>query len=94
VDAEQLADWRRKVQVSIQRIEKGMLGEWMMGEQFTLGDVSCFAMLINMPVRYAESSTRRIPQGDRLVQPHAGARLGEAGAGDRHPGSKFVAKAS
>src|SRR5678815_1665584 len=51
---EQLADWRRKVQVSIQRIEKGMIQPWIMGEQFTLADVSCFAMLINMPVRYAD----------------------------------------
>lgn len=51
---EQLADWRRKVRVSIQRMEHGMAGPWMLGEQFTLADVSLFSMLIGMPVRYAD----------------------------------------
>jgi glutathione S-transferase len=52
--AEQLDDWRRKVRVSIQRMEKGLIGPWMLGQQFTLADVSLFAMLIGMPQRYAD----------------------------------------
>ncbi len=51
---EQLDDWRRRVQVSIQRMEGGMAGPWMMGNQFTLADVSLFAMLIGMPERFAD----------------------------------------
>jgi glutathione S-transferase len=51
---EQLDDWRRKVRVSIQRMEQGMAGPWMLGEQFTLADVSLFSMLIGMPERYAD----------------------------------------
>ena len=51
---EQLADWRRKVRVSIQRMNSGMQGAWMLGSQFTLADVSLFSMLIGMPQRYAD----------------------------------------
>ena len=81
---EQLADWRRKVKTSIDRIENGMLGTWMMGEQFTLADVCCFSMLINMPQRYADIVEREgQPESHRLVCAHAGARLGEEGARDR-----------
>jgi glutathione S-transferase len=52
--APQLDDWRRKVGVSIQRMEQGMVGPWMLGSQFTLADVSLFSMLIGMPERYAD----------------------------------------
>ncbi len=51
---QQLDDWRRKVRVSIQRMEQGMAGPWMLGQQYTLADVSLFAMLIGMPQRYAD----------------------------------------
>jgi glutathione S-transferase len=51
---EQLAEWRRKVRASIQRMEQGMVGPWMLGQQFTLADVSLFSMLIRMPERYAD----------------------------------------
>ncbi|MBV8804227.1 MAG: glutathione S-transferase family protein [Sinobacteraceae bacterium] len=51
---EQLGEWRRKVGVSIQRMEQGMAGPWMLGQQFTLADVSLFSMLIGMPTRYAD----------------------------------------
>ncbi len=50
----QLDDWRRKVRVSIQRMETGMVGPWILGQQFTLADVSLFSMLIGMPDRYAD----------------------------------------
>lgn len=50
----QLEDWRRRVRTSIQRMEQGMMGPWMLGEQFTLADVSLFAMLIRMPERYGD----------------------------------------
>jgi glutathione S-transferase len=95
---EQLDDWRRKVRVSIQRIEKGMLGTWMMGEQFTLADVSCFAMLINMPQRYSDivnekDSPKVIAWYARMLERDS-VKLALAVG---HPGSKFVqpqAKAS
>jgi glutathione S-transferase len=51
---QQLDDWRRKVRVSIQRMEQGMAGPWMLGVQLTLADVSLFSMLIGMPERYAD----------------------------------------
>jgi glutathione S-transferase len=51
---QQLDDWRRKVRVSIQRMEQGIAGPWMLGSQFTLADVSLFSMLIGMPERYAD----------------------------------------
>jgi glutathione S-transferase len=51
---EQLQDWRRRVHTSIARIEQGLRGPWVLGEQFTLADVSLFAMLIRMPERYTE----------------------------------------
>ena len=89
--AEQLADWRRKVKVSIERIENGILGEWMMGEQFTLADVSCFAMLINMPVRYADivnekDSPKVIAWYNRMLARDSVKQALAIG----HPGSKFV----
>jgi glutathione S-transferase len=51
---QQLEDWRRRVRVSIQRMEQGMVGPWMLGSQLTLADVSLFSMLIGMPERYAD----------------------------------------
>jgi glutathione S-transferase len=51
---QQLDDWRRRVRASIQRMEQGMAGPWMLGSQFTLADVSLFSMLIGMPERYAD----------------------------------------
>ena len=88
---EQLADWRRKVKVSIERIENGMLGPWMMGEQFTLADVSCFSMLINMPVRYADivnekDSPKVIGWYNRMLERDSVKQALAIG----HPGSKYV----
>ncbi len=56
---EQLQDWRRRVRTSIERMEQGLRGPWMLGEQFTLADVSLFAMLIRMPDFYAEIVNER-----------------------------------
>jgi len=88
---EQLADWRRKVRVSIDRIEHGILGRWMMGEQFTLADVSVFAMLINMPQRYADivnekDSPKVITWYARMMERDSVKQALAIG----HPGSKFV----
>ncbi len=90
--SEQLADWRRKVKVSIERIENGMKGAWMMGEQFTLADVSCFAMLINMPVRYADIVNEK--DSPKVIGWYA-RMLGRPGVKQAleqnpHPGAKFV----
>ncbi len=88
---EQLADWRRKVHASIERIEQGMLGPWMMGAQFTLADVSVFSMLINMPQRYAEivnerDSPKVIAWYARMMERDSVRQALAIG----HPGSKFV----
>jgi glutathione S-transferase len=88
---EQLDDWRRKVRVSIARIEQGMLGRWVMGEQFTLADVSVFSMLINMPVRYADivnekDSPKVIAWYGRMMERDSVKQALAIG----HPGSKFV----
>ena len=47
---EQLEDWGRQVRASIARMEK-QLGEtpWLAGAEFSLADVSCFAMASGMP---------------------------------------------
>ncbi len=66
---EQLDDWRRKVRVSIQRMEQGLAGPWMLGQQFTLADVSLFAMLIGMPQRYADIVNER--DSPRVVEWYA-----------------------
>lgn len=92
---EQLDDWRRKVRVSIERIEQGMLGRWMMGEQFTLADVSVFSMLNNMPVRYADivnekNSPKVIAWYARMMERDSVKQALAIG----HPGSKFVEKKS
>ena len=91
---EQLSDWHRKVKVSIERIEKGMLGRWMMGEQFTLADVSVFSMLINMPQRYAEvvnerNSPKVIAWYARMLERDSVKKALAIG----HPGAKFVQQA-
>lgn len=51
---EQLSEWRRKVRFSIQKMEQSLAGDWMLGAEYSLADVSMFAMLIGMPDRYAE----------------------------------------
>jgi glutathione S-transferase len=66
---EQLADWRRKVNVSIQKMEAGIRGPWMLGPQFTLADVSLFSMLIGMPQRYADIVNEK--QSPRVVEWYA-----------------------
>ncbi|HEY8507588.1 MAG TPA: glutathione S-transferase family protein [Steroidobacteraceae bacterium] len=47
---EQLDEWARQVRTSIARMEK-QLSEtpWMAGSEFSLADVSCFAMCAGMP---------------------------------------------
>lgn len=51
---EQLEEWRRRVRVSVARMEgqlAGSGGPWILGKAFTLADVSCFAMAVRMPDR-------------------------------------------
>ncbi len=47
---QQLEDWGRQVRTSVERMEK-QLGStaWLAGAQFSLADVSCFAMAASMP---------------------------------------------
>ena len=66
-------------------------GPWMMGEQFTLADVCCFAMLINMPVRYADivnekESPKVIAWYARMLERDSVKQALAIG----HPGAKFV----
>ena len=56
---DQLQDWHRRVHASIARMEQGVRTPWMLGEQFTLADVSLFSMLIRMPQYYAEIVNER-----------------------------------
>ena len=76
--------------MSIERIEKGMIGPWMMGEQFTLADVSVFSMLIGMPVRYADIVNDK--DSPRIMDWYA--RMNERESVKKalaigHPGAKF-----
>ena len=51
---EQLDDCQRRVEVSIQRIEDALQDSaWVSGEDYTLADVSCFAMMAGMPAFHA-----------------------------------------
>jgi len=48
--AEQLDNWRRQVRASIERMEKQLAEtEWLAGAEFSLADVSCYAMAAEMP---------------------------------------------
>ena len=52
---EQLDDWTRKCEVSIQRMEKQLAEtEWLAGPTFSLADISCFAMAFGMDKMYPE----------------------------------------
>jgi len=91
---DQLSDWHRKVKVSIERIEHGMLGQWMMGDQFTLADVSVFSMLINMPQRYSavvneRDSPKVIAWYARMLERDSVKSALSIG----HPGAKYVKSA-
>ncbi len=47
---EQLDDCQRRVEVSLQRIEKALKeSDWIAGPDYTLADISCFAMMAPMP---------------------------------------------
>jgi glutathione S-transferase len=50
--AEQLAEWRRQIEVSIARLEN-QLGEtaWLAGDSYSLADVAVFAMALLLPTR-------------------------------------------
>lgn len=49
---EQLAEWGRQVRVSIARVEQQLAaGPWLAGPEFSLADVSVFAMAVHMPTR-------------------------------------------
>ncbi len=49
---EQLDNWGRQVKTSVERMEKQLARtEWLVGDQFTLADVSCYAMAYAMPTR-------------------------------------------
>ncbi len=89
---EQLADWRRKVKVSIERVEKGIIGPWIMGEQFTLADVSVFAMLIGMPGEICGHRERPgFSASHGVVRTHERTRLGEEGTRHRSSGRQVRA---
>ena len=50
---EQLEDCERKVMVSINKIEAALSeNEWVAGPDYTLADISCFAMMAGMPKFY------------------------------------------
>jgi glutathione S-transferase len=50
---EQLDDCSRKVDVSIAKIEAALAdNEWVAGPDYTLADISCFAMMAGMPLHY------------------------------------------
>jgi glutathione S-transferase len=53
---EQLDDCQRRVETSLQRIEKALRGSaWVAGDDYTLADISCFAMMAGMPVFHART---------------------------------------
>lgn len=61
---EQLAEWRRKVKVSIDRMEQALQSSpWLAGPTFSLADVACFSMASLMPGRYTDIlSEQRAPR--------------------------------
>jgi len=51
-----LDEWRRQVVTSVNRIDKALSDgrPWLLGDQFTLADVSCFSMAHPMPPFYSD----------------------------------------
>jgi len=51
----QLDEWLRQVGASVQRLEKALeTGPWLLGDQYTLADIACFAMVHPMPMVYTD----------------------------------------
>lgn len=67
---DQLDDCRRRVEVSVARIEQALgESEWVSGPDYTLADVSCFAMMAPMPRFHAATvNEERTP---RCIEWHA-----------------------
>ena len=56
---EQLADCQRRVEASIARIEAALSKTtWVSGDDYTLADISCFAMLVHMPMFHSQTVNR------------------------------------
>lgn len=56
---EQLVDCQRRVETSLQRIEKALTEfTWVAGPDYTLADISCFAMMAPMP-RFSDRTMNR-----------------------------------
>lgn len=53
---ERLDEWRRQVLASIARLDRALADgrPYLLGEQFTLADISCFAMAQPMPMGYSD----------------------------------------
>lgn len=52
---EQLAEWRRRIGVSITKMEATLAEqEWLAGSTFSLADVACFAMCPSLPQRFPD----------------------------------------
>jgi glutathione S-transferase len=67
---EQLADCQRRVEVSIRKIEAALEeSSWVSGEDYTLADISCFAMMVHMP-RY-QAQTVNPDKTPRCLEWHA-----------------------
>lgn len=53
---ERLDDCQRRIEESIGRIEDALQqSTWVAGEDYTLADISCFAMMVTMPKYYSET---------------------------------------
>lgn len=57
---EQLEEWRRKVKVSVDRMETTLKeNKWLAGDTFSLADVACFAMSPGLPQRFSEFANEK-----------------------------------
>ena len=67
---DQLEDCQRRVDVSIDRIEKALqTSTWISGDNYTLADISCFAMMAPMPAFFTDTlNENRTP---RCLEWHA-----------------------
>ncbi|MDX1404349.1 MAG: glutathione S-transferase family protein [Woeseiaceae bacterium] len=67
---EQLQDCRRRIKVSVEKIEKALeSNQWVAGEKYSLADISVFSVMAPMPMFYSDTVNQE--ESPRCLDWHA-----------------------